>query len=107
MGGSLGTGVSNADRDYIDGQVPSLANTKAGNLQLIDITEKIAQRQVDIAKQMNEFKKAHDGRLTYEWDQTLADWAEAHPMFEKEAATGDIADPSTLSDDELLKAIGL
>lgn len=81
MGGSLGTGVSNADRDYIDGQVPSLQNTKEGNLQLIDITEKLAKRQIDIAKQMNEFKKAHDGRLTYEWDQTLADWAEANPLF--------------------------
>lgn len=107
MGGSLGTGVSNADRDYIDGQVPSLANTKEGNLQLIDIMSKLAQRQIDIAQQMNDFKKSHDGRLTYEWDQTMADWAEKNPLFKEEAAKADAADPSKMSDDELLKQLNL
>lgn len=81
MGGSLGTGVSNADRDYIDGQVPSLQNTKDGNLQLIDITEKLAQRQIDVAKFAAEYKKAHGGRLDYEFDDALATWAEQNPMF--------------------------
>lgn len=89
MGGSLGTGVSNADRDYIDAQVPNIANTKAGNLQIIDIQTKLAQRQIDIAKEAAKYADDHGGRLDYKWTQHLADWAEANPLFpEAKSDTG-------------------
>lgn len=94
MGGSLGTGVSNADRDYIDAQVPSLGNTKDGNLQLIDIMSKVAKRQVDVAKFAAEYKRAHGGRLDFEFDDALATWAEANPLFSTEAPAAAPAAPA-------------
>lgn len=88
MGGSLGTGFSNADRDFVIQQVPNLHNTKEGNLQLIDIQEKISQRKVDIAKFATDYKKAHNGRLDGEFEGALADWAEQHPIFEAKKDAG-------------------
>ncbi|MDB6036018.1 MAG: hypothetical protein JWM16_6356 [Verrucomicrobiales bacterium] len=88
MGGSLGTGVSNADRDYIDGQVPNMANTKDGNLALIDVMEKVAQRSIDIAKFAADYKKAHNGRLGSNFNDELATWAEQNPMFKGAPAGG-------------------
>jgi hypothetical protein len=130
MGGSLGTGVSNADRDYIDGQVPSLQNTKEGNLQLIEVMGKIAQRQIDIAKFTNEYKKTHGGKIDWQFDAALADWAEQNPMFGDAPAGGAtppaspastatppatapatpdrvVPDAAAMSDDEIKKALGL
>lgn len=84
MGGSLGTGFSNADRDFVIAQVPNLANTKQGNLQLVDIQSKIAQRKVDIAKFTADYKKAHNGRLDGNFDGELSAWAEQHPLFDQQ-----------------------
>jgi hypothetical protein len=81
MGGSLGTGVSNADRDYIDGQVPNLGNTPEGNKAVIDIQRKIAQRKIDIAKQAREYAKTHQGRIDVGFDDALSQWADANPLF--------------------------
>jgi hypothetical protein len=82
-GGSLGTGFRNGDRDYLDAQVPSLQNTKPGNLELIGIMEKVAQHKVDIAKFTADYKKGHDGKLDWQFDDALASWAEQHPIFDK------------------------
>lgn len=81
MGGSLGTGFSNADRDFVIEQVPNLGNTKEGNLKLIDIQTKIAQRKQDIAKFAAGYKKDHDGRLDAGFEDALASWAEQNPLF--------------------------
>lgn len=80
-GGSLGTGFSNGDRDYLDAQVPSLQNTKEGNLQLISVMRKVAQRKIDIAKFTADYKKSHSGKLDYQFDDALATWAESNPLF--------------------------
>lgn len=91
-GGSLGTGFSNGDRDYLDAQVPSLQNTKPGNLQLISVMKKVAQRKVDIAKFTAQYKKDHGGKLDYQFDDALATWAEGHPLFsDKDKAAGSAA----------------
>lgn len=106
-GGSLGTGFSNGDRDYLDAQVPSIMNTKDGNLQLIDIMEKTAKHKMEIAKFAADYKKSHDGKLDWQFDDALATWAEDHPVFKDEASKADAADPSKMSDDELLKQLNL
>lgn len=88
MGGSLGAGFSNGDRDYVDAQQPSLDNTKAGNLKLIEITKKVVQHTKDIAAFTSDYKKAHGGRLDSEFDGALADWAEKNPAFPDTSASG-------------------
>lgn len=81
MGGSLGAGISNADRDYVAGQVPTLGNTPAGNQQLIDIQTKIAQRKQQIAQLARQYAASHSGRIDAGFDQTVADYAAANPLF--------------------------
>jgi hypothetical protein len=81
MGGSLGTGFSNADRQFVVDQVPSLANTPAGNQKLIGILRKIAQRKVQLAQLAQEYAADHDGRIDAGFDSYLTEWGEANPLF--------------------------
>jgi len=99
MGGSLGTGFSNADRDFIVGQVANMGNTKEGNLQLIRIHRKIAQRKVEMAKMARQYEAEH-GQLDGGFYEQFAQYAEANPLFGDEPAPappaeggGDGSDP--------------
>jgi hypothetical protein len=87
MGGSLGTGFSNADREFVVGQVAGLQNTPDGNRALIEITEKVQKRAVEIAKLAQNYEK-RNGKLDSGFERELTTWAEANPLFpevEKEA----------------------
>jgi hypothetical protein len=81
MGGSLGTGFSNADRDFVMGQVPGLPNTPEGNKQLIEVTRAVAKRNQQIAQKARDYAKRHNGRLDAGFDDELAQWAEKNPLF--------------------------
>ena len=50
LGGSLGTGISNADRDFIQRTTANIGNTKEGNRQIIDVGIKLAERKQQIAQ---------------------------------------------------------
>ncbi|MCO5083872.1 MAG: hypothetical protein M9955_19720 [Rhizobiaceae bacterium] len=81
MGGSLGTGFSNADRSFVEEQVPNLANTKAGNQALIRIQRAMAERQLQIAEFARKYANLNEGRLDGQFYQGLAEWAEDNPLF--------------------------
>jgi hypothetical protein len=87
MGGSLGTGFSNADRDFVTEQVAQLGNTPEGNKAIIAINRKQAQRKIEIARMAREYE-AQNGRLDSAFMQQLSAWAEAHPLFPKTAING-------------------
>jgi hypothetical protein len=80
MGGSLGTGFSNADRDFVEGQVPGLANTPEGNSKLIDIQSAIQQRKIDIAQMARDYE-AKNGQIDNGFMTELSGWAEKNPLF--------------------------
>jgi hypothetical protein len=80
MGGSLGTGFSNGDRMFVEGQVPSLSNTPEGNKKLIQVNRDMEKRKIEIARFASNYEKAH-GRLDANFDAALAAWAEAHPTW--------------------------
>jgi hypothetical protein len=86
LGGHLGTGFSEGDRRFIEDLVAGTGYTKGGNLALLEIQEKQQQRAKDIAKEARKYAKAHDGFLDLGWNETLANWAEAHPLFSDEDA---------------------
>jgi hypothetical protein len=86
-GGSLGTGFSNADRDYLAGTVPNLANTPEGNRQIIGIMKSVEQRKIEIAKLARDYAKANNGRIDAGFDDQLAQWAEANPLFKSAPAS--------------------
>jgi len=79
--GSLGSGVSNADRQFIQGTVPNIANTPDGNRQIITYGRKIEQRKQEVAKMARDYAKAHGGRIDAGFDQALAEWSDKNPLF--------------------------
>lgn len=85
MGGSLGAGVSNADRDFILSQVASLGNTPEGNRDLIGIHRKVARRAQEVAELSRNYAKKNGGRIDAGFDAVLAQWAEANPLFKDRA----------------------
>lgn len=93
MGGSLGSGFSNADRDFVLNQVPNLANSPEGNKQLIDVSRKVRQREIEISKKAREYASKNGGRLDAGFDGVLQDYAEKNPLF-KGAAPVSGAAPS-------------
>lgn len=81
MGGSLGAGISNGDRDFVVNQVPGLGNTPEGNRQLIGILQKVNQRTIQVAKFAREYAKQNGGKLDSGFDDQLQAWAEKNPLF--------------------------
>ena len=88
MGGSLGTGVSNADREYIEGQLPTIDTSKAGNKKIIDIKRRMNERKIRVAQLAREYAKAHEGRLDLGFYDQLSEWAEANPVFSEDERRG-------------------
>jgi len=95
MGGSLGAGFSNADRDFIMGQVPNLGNTPAGNKALIGIHRQLAQRRLQIAEQAEVYAKDHGGRIDAGFNAFISQWAEQNPLFATDASTSQSAPGAT------------
>lgn len=81
MGGSLGNGFSNADRDFVTGQVAALDTSEPGNRALLDIQEKVLKRQQEIAKMAGDYANKHGGRIDAGFDSLLIDWSEKNPLF--------------------------
>lgn len=81
LGGSLGNGISNADVSFITGTVASLANTPEGNRQMIAYARQLAEREQVIAKMARDYARAHNGRLDDGFEEVLAQFAEANPLF--------------------------
>lgn len=80
MGGSLGTGFSNADRDFVTEQVPSPNITREGNLRIIAIRRAIAERKIlygDMATQYVE----KNGVLDAGFFKQIAEYGKQNPVF--------------------------
>lgn len=87
MGGSLGSGFSNADRSFVEQQVASLQSTPEGNRQLINLQRKILQRKIDIAVLANQYRE-QNGKLDGGFTEALKQYAEQNPLFATEATQG-------------------
>lgn len=87
-GGSLGTGFSNADRDFLVTQVPTLANTPEGNKRLIGYMRQVAQREQKIAALARQYAQQNKGRFDQVgFNEAVARWAEQSPLFANEQRT--------------------
>lgn len=80
LGGSLGAGFSNADRDFIMGMTANLDNSIQGNRIIIEAQKRIAQRKIELARLADEYI-AKNGRLDQNWPQTMRKYAETYPLF--------------------------
>ena len=93
LGGSLGAGISNTDRDYIARTAPTLAQSEAGNRDLIGVARALAQRQQAVSKLAREYAGAHGGRLDSGFDQQLEDFAAQNPLFPQAQASSTASAP--------------
>jgi len=82
IGGSLGVGFSNADRDFIVEQNPSLSNTPQGNKALIRLNRNIQQRRVDTAIEINKYL-AENNYDESGLNRHMLEWAEGQPSISK------------------------
>ena len=80
MGGSLGAGISNADRDFVQSQTANLGNTPAGNRALLDVAERVERRKIEVSRLAAEYVQKN-GRLDAGFDRALAAYSAANPMF--------------------------
>lgn len=80
-GGSLGTGFSNADRDFIQRTVPTLGTTPEGNRALIGMQRKVYERKQEVAQLARNYAKNNGGRIDAGFDQALAEWTAKNPLF--------------------------
>jgi hypothetical protein len=80
-GGSLGTGFSNADRDFIVAKTANIGNTPEGNKSILDLAEKVEQRKIEVSKFTRAWAKEHGGRLGPDFEDALQQWAEKNPAF--------------------------
>lgn len=94
MGGSLGAGFSNADRDFVTEQVPALSNTPEGNRKIIGIQRKIAERKIEIAKMATAYVQKN-GVLDAGFEAEVAKYAEENPLFAEDANEGDASPDAT------------
>lgn len=81
LGGSLGPGVSNTDRDYIGRVGPGLDRSEAGNRELIGIHRKVAERERVVAKMAREYAAKSGGRIDETFLGQLEEFANANPLF--------------------------
>lgn len=79
-GGSLGSGFSNADREFITNTVPNVANTPEGNKQIIGMSRAIEQRKIEVAKMARDYARQY-GRLDIGFDDKLAQFTDQNPLF--------------------------
>ena len=95
MGGSLGAGFSNADRDFVVNQVPNTEFTPEGNLQLIEILRKIQGRRLEIAQLARSYEAQH-GQIDSNFNSMIAHWAAQNPLFDRTATPNAVPPPPNL-----------
>ena len=82
LGGSLGTGVSNADVAYIDKTVENLSNTGESIALLLSLRRKLAERDILTSNEMYKWKQRTGKQmLDAEWEMYIQEWAEQNPLF--------------------------
>jgi hypothetical protein len=80
LGGSLGAGFSNADRDFVMSMSANLDNSVQGNKMILSAQKKIAQRKIELARLADEYI-AKNGRLDANWPMVMRQYAEQNPLF--------------------------
>lgn len=62
-GGSLGAGISNGDRSFIEAQVPKFGATDKGNVVLSTLMRRINKRKREVMRFANDYEAKHNGSL--------------------------------------------
>lgn len=86
IGGSLGTAISNGDRDFIQQIAANRTYTPEGNLAILGVQRALAERELEVARMARDYERRNNGRIDSGFFAEIAQWAEANPMFAAPAA---------------------
>lgn len=78
--GSLGAGISNADRDFIKSQVLGLSNTREGNTLIAEVLRRQHQRAMEVAKLARDYRKS--GGDLAGLDDEIEEKLASRPLFD-------------------------
>jgi hypothetical protein len=98
MGGSLGVGFSNADREFVEAMVPNISNTVEGNRKIIAVQKKLQQRKIQLARLAEQY--VDDNGTLKGFRGFIMDWSEKNPLFSPQ-------DKSSLDPSAAAKGLGL
>jgi hypothetical protein len=79
-GAGMPGALSDKDREFLESMVPSIEMTPGGWHLLIDYRKRMNTRNQEVAKLARDYQKKN-GILDYEFQDELAAWGEAHPLF--------------------------
>lgn len=79
-GAGMPGAMSDADRNYLQSLVAGLDKTPGANKLLVDATQKMAERDKDVARLAREYKKKH-GKFDEGFFDDLNTFSAANPMF--------------------------
>lgn len=91
--GKLGAGFSNTDRDFIRDTGANRQNTPEGNLAIINIQRKTAERKQVVARMAREYANEHKGKIDYNFYEKLDKYAEENPLFPQANTPAPAANP--------------
>ncbi|MCO5762846.1 MAG: hypothetical protein NHG36_15250 [Chromatiaceae bacterium] len=79
-GAGMPGAMSDADREFLKNSVPRLSASKEGNLRMLDISEKLAQRSIDAAELLQRYREKF-GRIDEGAEAALRQFAQRNPLF--------------------------
>lgn len=79
-GGGMPGAMSDADREFLKALTPNLSKSPEGRAKIMDAAQKVAQRQIDVARLASQYEQQH-GRLDAGFDKVLQDYAAKNRMF--------------------------
>jgi len=79
-GGGMPGAMSDADRNHLKALTPNLTKSPEGRAKIMEAQQKVAQRQIDVARLANEYEQKN-GRLDAGFDKVLQDYAAKNRMF--------------------------
>lgn len=72
--------ISNAEMDLFTQSVPSLSRTPQGNELILEMEEKIARNQIEVAKMARDYRKKN-GRIDEGFGDVLSQYHQKNPLF--------------------------
>ena len=109
-GAGMPGAMSDADREFLVKTVPGLLKSPNGNAQILDFMEKVAKRELDVAKMAADYEQ-QNGALDVGFDQQLMSYVSNNPLFAAKTANdaptaarpgAKVAIPSTKSEYDAL-----
>jgi uncharacterized protein YcfJ len=79
-GGGMPGSLSDGDRKFLVSMTPGLSKTPEGRAMIMDAQERVAKRQMDVAKMATQYEQQY-GKLDIGFQQQLQDYSAKNPLF--------------------------